>query len=468
MRAPPASRVLRHAALALALGGAALRAQSGDVTQPPAAAAPSESAESPASPASSEAAGANGAATATEGGGATPDVPGRATFLRACASCHGVDGAGDGTVVLERPARSFRDGGFSFGNTPEALQRTIAMGIPGTPMPGFGSSLDAAELAAVADFVRSLGPPPAPQDLRDAEYALASHPVVAYGILPPIAPELPLRPRGLLIGTPEGFSFEYRLDDVRLLGVREGAFVERTDWSGRGGTPLRPLGQLVHLERGGDPPPQWFVLADAPAPGASGTTAASESADSEPAPGAVPIVCHFTGSWPDQLGGLDYELQLPDGTVLARVRESVQGVRTPAGTGFLRSYVLNFTTQTAGGTAGAIALRADDAPPDARADRFVVAAPSAGGAMRPVGPTTVRVSRRAEGGFQCTGVRDFSQGKGRVASEADLIETPNGLFVRLTPDTSGAPLTHITRVVTVLAPQWSEALREPFGQGLPP
>src|SRR4029453_9145108 len=113
------------------------------------------------------------------------EAPGRATFLRACASCHGVDGGGTGTVGLERPARSFRDGGFSFGNTPEALRRTIAMGIPGTQMPGFGGALDEAELGAVAEFVSSLGPPPAPTDARDAEYALARHPVVAYGILPP-------------------------------------------------------------------------------------------------------------------------------------------------------------------------------------------------------------------------------------------------------------------------------------------
>ena len=42
---------------------------------------------------------------------------------------------GNGVTELDRPARSFRDGGFSFGNTPEALFRTISTGIPGTPMP---------------------------------------------------------------------------------------------------------------------------------------------------------------------------------------------------------------------------------------------------------------------------------------------------------------------------------------------
>jgi mono/diheme cytochrome c family protein len=436
-------------ALALAFAAGALHGQQSGEAAPPSVSPPA----APAAPAAASTPATAPDTTAAAGSGApAADLPGRATFVRACASCHGADGGGAGTVALERPARSFRDGGFSFGNTPEALRRTIAMGIPGTQMPGFGGSLDEAELAAVADFVSSLGPPSAPADARAAEYALAQHPVVAYGILPPVAPDLPVRPRGLLIGTPEGFSFEYRLDDVRLLAVREGGFVERTDWSGRGGTPLHPLGQTVHLEHGGDPPPRVFALA--PTAGDPG----------DPLQGAVPLVCRFTGSWPDIVGGLDYELRMPDGALVARVRESVQGVRTPAGSGFLRSYVVNFTPDAP----GPIAVQADDAPPGARVDRFVVAAPPAGGAMRPVGPTTVRVCRRDESGFTCTGVRDFSQGGGRVAPEADLLEAPTGLLVRLTPDTAGKARTHIARVITVLASQWSEELREPLGQGLPP
>ena len=39
------------------------------------------------------------------------------TFAELCAPCHGATGDGKGTTVLDRPARSFKDGGFSFGNT---------------------------------------------------------------------------------------------------------------------------------------------------------------------------------------------------------------------------------------------------------------------------------------------------------------------------------------------------------------
>ena len=63
----------------------------------------------------------------------TPDA--RQLFLDNCASCHGETGDGQGVTELDRPARSFKDGGFSYGNTPVALFRTISVGIPGTPMP---------------------------------------------------------------------------------------------------------------------------------------------------------------------------------------------------------------------------------------------------------------------------------------------------------------------------------------------
>src|SRR5438093_1021640 len=83
----------------------------------------------------------------------------RALFLQHCASCHGESGDGRGTTQLDRPARSFKDGGFSYGNTVEALVRTIANGIPGTPMPAAPSVLTDADRRALAEYVLSLGPP---------------------------------------------------------------------------------------------------------------------------------------------------------------------------------------------------------------------------------------------------------------------------------------------------------------------
>src|SRR6185503_20070086 len=54
------------------------------------------------------------------------DAP--ALFATNCAKCHGLDGSGTGPAVLDRPARNFKEGGFSFGNTAETIARTIAYG----------------------------------------------------------------------------------------------------------------------------------------------------------------------------------------------------------------------------------------------------------------------------------------------------------------------------------------------------
>jgi hypothetical protein len=54
-------------------------------------------------------------------------------------------------------------------------------------------------------------------------------------------------PRGIVVGNPDGISLMYRGDDVRFLGTRQGAFVKRSDWSGRGGTKLELQGRLIHL-----------------------------------------------------------------------------------------------------------------------------------------------------------------------------------------------------------------------------
>ena len=52
-----------------------------------------------------------------------------------CAQCHGEKGDGDGVTELERPARSFVEGGYIYGNTIAAVTRTLRRGIPGSAMP---------------------------------------------------------------------------------------------------------------------------------------------------------------------------------------------------------------------------------------------------------------------------------------------------------------------------------------------
>jgi mono/diheme cytochrome c family protein len=176
-----------------------------------------------------------------------------------CAPCHGEKGDGQGIVPLTRPARSFLEGAFSFGNTQKAVARTITNGIGGTQMPGFSAQLDAAAIQTLAEYVIALGPE---QDIP-LESATILHvgdrPQVVRGGLPPIQEGLAVVPRGLLLGGTDGLSFQYDAENVRLLGVRQGDFVKRKDWENRGGDLLEPLGTLIHVVDGGDPQSMWLL-----------------------------------------------------------------------------------------------------------------------------------------------------------------------------------------------------------------
>lgn len=169
----------------------------------------------------------------------------RALYLANCAQCHGEKGDGEGVTQLDRKARSFLDGGFSYGNTKEAIVRSIVHGIPGTPMPSFEKALKQEQVAALADYVIALGPERIVVDPSESEMVVRDRPLVVYGKLPPIVEGGKEIARGLAIGTPDGLTFEYRTDDVQLVRVRAGGFVNRTDWGGRGGTTLEMLGTPV-------------------------------------------------------------------------------------------------------------------------------------------------------------------------------------------------------------------------------
>lgn len=343
-----------------------------------------------------------------------PDAPG--LFLANCAPCHGENGDGHGTTKLDRPARSFRDGGFSYGNTPEALFRTITGGIPGTPMPGFDTSLSEAERRALANYVTTLGP--ARREVRTEETVLVveDRPAVAFGLLGPISPRAEAHPRGLLIGTTSGLSFEYRIDDVRLLGIRQGEFVERTDWTGRGGTPLKPLGKVVYLNEGGNPPALFRSVHDG---------------------NAVPLIARFERSWiRNGHAGLAYRLfETRDDPPLLRVEEGVDGYGSRIGSGFRRHFILGEVRE---------------------ACRLAIEVPRTGdgeklGTFFTVDPDGVyparswKIVRRPEGPVECVGaVLDgaFPEGVGGHLEFA----LPAGSTVHL-------------YVVTVLVPEWNEEVR---------
>lgn len=250
-----------------------------------------------------------------------------ALFQANCASCHGVKGDGEGVTDLDRKARSFKDGGFSYGNTPKTVQRTITTGIPGTPMPAFGGALNEKQIADLAMYVIELGPglPPPP---KNTEMIVKDRPLVVRGMLPPIAEGALTHPRGLLIGMPDGFTFEYRVDDVRLLGLRQGLFVDRTDWVGRGGTGLQPLGRVVALVEGGNPGPTFATV--------DGDAIIPLEADLA----ATRVGIGGFGEVRVSTATLSYRLLSPEGLRIGLALESTRAATLPQASGLRRYWIL--------------------------------------------------------------------------------------------------------------------------------
>ncbi|MBK7645451.1 MAG: c-type cytochrome [Planctomycetes bacterium] len=243
--------------------------------------------------------------------------PARPLFLANCAQCHGETGDGQGTTKLDRQARSFQDGGFSYGNTPEALVRTITYGIPGSPMPSFEKALALEQRKQLAEYVLLLGPVQEKTDAKDSVMVVKDRPLVVRGKLPPVVEGGPEFPRGLLIGTPEGLSFEYRTDDVRLLAVRNGEFADRADWRGRGGDALVPLGKTVHVRESGSD--DWIFAR-------FGALSRRQMRASEVLGGA---------------GRLRYELLDPSGKHVANVLETPTAFTCSAGAGYARRFEID-------------------------------------------------------------------------------------------------------------------------------
>ncbi len=193
------------------------------------------------------------------------EVTGKSLYARHCAGCHNENGDGRGATMLSlgKEARSFAQGGFAFGNTADAIYKTITSGMPGTSlMPAFNAALDDDERRLVADYVLTLMPRAEHRPATESVMAVGERALFAYGKLPSLREGLPERPRGLMVGLPGGASFEFRIDDVRLLAMRRGGFVDRTDWNERGGGVLLPLGGLAAEIEGGDPKPWILAGAD--------------------------------------------------------------------------------------------------------------------------------------------------------------------------------------------------------------
>jgi len=77
-------------------------------------------------------------------------------YAESCSVCHGDDGSGAiwGQASLATPPRNFRSEAAKRELDRNRMIASVTYGRPGTPMPGFGTQLMPAEVAAVVDYIR--------------------------------------------------------------------------------------------------------------------------------------------------------------------------------------------------------------------------------------------------------------------------------------------------------------------------
>jgi len=159
---------------------------------------------------------------------------------------------------------------------------------------------------------------------------VGERPVVVRGTLPPIADGRPLVPRGLMVGGLDGLSWEYEAQPVRLLGVRQGAFVNRADWGERGGAALEPLGSLVYTMAWEESRSDWAwtpAFANAsPGPGIPGGRGGAPE---------MPLTAHLRATEiVDGVAYVEYSLLDPNGREMAFIRESGEAFSVGNWSGF--------------------------------------------------------------------------------------------------------------------------------------
>ncbi|MGA2702849.1 MAG: c-type cytochrome [Isosphaeraceae bacterium] len=95
----------------------------------------------------------------------------RSIYLGRCATCHGLEGRGDGPIagsLLGPPVGNISDGKWKHGGKPEEVLGVISKGVEGTRMAGWGLVLEPSQLRAVTAYVFFLARQPVPEVLRQS------------------------------------------------------------------------------------------------------------------------------------------------------------------------------------------------------------------------------------------------------------------------------------------------------------
>ncbi len=167
-----------------------------------------------------------------------------------CAQCHGEKGDGNGVTELERPARSFVEGGYIYGNTIAAVTRTLHRGIPGSAMPSFADSLTEHERSQLARHVLSLGPEGTAPSSAACLVEPAERAQVLDGplMVPGLAASAPVGDVGLhpsrLVMFPGGPSIQFARGSWDVVALRAQGPVFRDDWR-RGGRSITARGEVL-------------------------------------------------------------------------------------------------------------------------------------------------------------------------------------------------------------------------------
>jgi cytochrome c oxidase cbb3-type subunit III len=98
-------------------------------------------------------------------------LEGRSIYLGRCATCHGLEGRGDGPIagsLLGPPVGNIHDGKWKHGGKPEEVLGVVSKGVEDTRMAGWGLVLEPSQLRAVTAYVFYLAKQPVPEVLRQS------------------------------------------------------------------------------------------------------------------------------------------------------------------------------------------------------------------------------------------------------------------------------------------------------------
>jgi len=108
---------------------------------------------------------------------------GRQLYQSTCASCHGVAGRGDGAAgrLMNPKPPAVGDAAAMHDVSPATMYRIVSVGIGGTPMAGYGSSLTAEQRWNIVSYLMSLRA--TPQQVAEGEGVYAQNCMQCHGAL---------------------------------------------------------------------------------------------------------------------------------------------------------------------------------------------------------------------------------------------------------------------------------------------